>query len=323
VKECIDLSELISAYADGELGESDILRVEEHLDTCDSCSALLDFYRETSAAVSGSGPDVPEALRERVMGMVLSDNAHGAVNHDKRRKVMRVVLTRYLPVAACLALVLLTLPLFMNLNRSDSNMSKNEYSTGAVAPSSASGMAESFDNGFLPDGFADNDAQRESSFGSTSASAAPSSAPDEGGTQQGVRSPTPAPSPDLVDGSAETPVLSPASPGFPEPEDSGSPDPGDDALHYTSPTTGINPGGGDNGEGPGGQRYYVVIEIYGELPDLLTDYVSVMVDDAVLHYYVPKDVVLALIDELSGHTDVVISSVDPVGEFALVIYHNG
>ena len=120
--------ELISAYADGELADIEKKRIEEHLEACENCSAILDIYRETAVAVTESCVSVPDALRGGVMKKILDENIAGAgTNAAGKGRILRVILTRYVPIAACLALVLLTVPRFLNLNRtSTKNMSVGE-----------------------------------------------------------------------------------------------------------------------------------------------------------------------------------------------------
>ena len=135
---CADFSELLSAYIDDELTESDRRRVEEHLDTCESCSALLVLYREISLAVVESEVPAPEALHKNVMDKILSDDStapdtifkdtasKGApspvANSADGRKRTRLILLRYVPMAACLAVMLLALPwIINNFSRKASN----------------------------------------------------------------------------------------------------------------------------------------------------------------------------------------------------------
>ena len=106
MKKCSELLELISVHADGELTGSDKRLVEEHLSTCESCSALLEMFREISASVRESCVAVPEALRIGVMNRIHGERAH-EVNNEKQRGRFHVALMRYAPIAACLVVMLL------------------------------------------------------------------------------------------------------------------------------------------------------------------------------------------------------------------------
>jgi len=110
--------ELISAYADGELAEPDRRRVEEHLEACEQCSALLEMYREISIAADESCVPAPDALRDGVMEKILGMDTAGKAGTDKKPRLVRTILTRYLPVAACLAVMLISLPWIVNYNSS-------------------------------------------------------------------------------------------------------------------------------------------------------------------------------------------------------------
>ena len=121
---CNEFIELVSAYADGELNESDKRRLEEHMDACEACSSLLELYRDISVAADDSCIPPPDSLSRAVMDVVLSEavpaSITDAIPDGKKRNVLRIVLTRYVPAAACLAVLLLTLPRLSNLGCSSS-----------------------------------------------------------------------------------------------------------------------------------------------------------------------------------------------------------
>jgi anti-sigma factor RsiW len=98
VNECAEFVEFISAYADIELSDADKKRVEEHLATCVNCSALLEFYREISAAANESSAPAPDSLRSSVMEKVLSEDLPRATNNVVKLKRFRIELARYVPV---------------------------------------------------------------------------------------------------------------------------------------------------------------------------------------------------------------------------------
>ena len=162
MNDCAEYFELISAYADGELSEFDKQRCEAHLSGCERCSALLGLYREIPAALQEAGVLAPDALCDGVMGRISEGNAaltetetdaDANTNTEaetdteadikvKRRKTVRAVFLRYVPVAACLALLLATLPRFSNLGCSSSvpasvggSSSMNNMSAPEAAPS--------------------------------------------------------------------------------------------------------------------------------------------------------------------------------------------
>lgn len=120
MNKCAEYAEMISAYIDDELPESDRHLIELHLAECASCAAARDAYLDISSAVQESLAAPPESLRGGIMSKIKTENARA-----KRQAVVRMILTRYLPLAACLALFLLTLPQILNRN------DKNELSKQA------------------------------------------------------------------------------------------------------------------------------------------------------------------------------------------------
>ena len=103
---CTDYYELISAYADGETNEDDRKLVIGHIAGCESCAARLEAYRDISQTVNRARKPAHPALREGVMTKIHSGDTDKAMRSSR----MRIVLFRYLPIAACLAVMLLTLP---------------------------------------------------------------------------------------------------------------------------------------------------------------------------------------------------------------------
>jgi len=112
MKECTSINELLSAYFDGELTESEKRIVEKHIASCDECSAVLDIYSEISNTTSSSSIAVPEGLHIGVMNRIQHENiaaspvAPVVKVKEKKRKRFNTVITRLVPIAACLAVVL-------------------------------------------------------------------------------------------------------------------------------------------------------------------------------------------------------------------------
>jgi len=99
--------ELISAYADDELADCDKLKVEEHINKCESCSTLLDIYREIAVSVSDTSKPVPDALRIGVMNRVLYEDIPRVSESKNKRSRFHFALTRLAPIAACLVVGLI------------------------------------------------------------------------------------------------------------------------------------------------------------------------------------------------------------------------
>ncbi|MCL2153891.1 MAG: zf-HC2 domain-containing protein [Oscillospiraceae bacterium] len=131
---CVEFSELISAYTDGELSDFDRHRVDDHLKVCESCSALIELYREISISVNESCVSAPESLLTGVMEKVATCDNDSTIIIPPKRKPTRIILLRYIPVAACLAIMLLTLPWVMNTLR--------RPAFNSMAPSAESGESQ-------------------------------------------------------------------------------------------------------------------------------------------------------------------------------------
>jgi len=114
MKNCIEYKEQLSAYYDGELSESEASQIKEHLLVCDSCSALLEMYKEISIVTDQESVPVPDALRIGVMNRIQFEELYGPSSSKKPQSVatrgktqLRTMLIRYMPIAACLVVVLL------------------------------------------------------------------------------------------------------------------------------------------------------------------------------------------------------------------------
>ena len=130
---CKECEMLISVYIDGELSASEKMLVEDHLKSCRDCSALFSLYRDISTSIAQSCAQAPPSLNNNVMKMIKSplsrDAEHESENPrlsrnrslvlTKKQRTKRLILTRYVPIAACLAIAILVLPQFFNFNRND------------------------------------------------------------------------------------------------------------------------------------------------------------------------------------------------------------
>ena len=103
---CIGIADLLCAYADGELAEQNIRLVEDHLVICENCSAILKTYKEISGAVNDTNVPAPDALRIGVMNRIKSESTPRKTDNNKLRRNYRMILTRFVPVAACLVITL-------------------------------------------------------------------------------------------------------------------------------------------------------------------------------------------------------------------------
>jgi len=104
---CVGLADLLCAYADGELTDANKKLVEDHLAICDNCSSILKIYREITTAVDDTCVDPPAALVTGVMNRIVNEETPRAEKETVQRKRNKVILLRYMPIAACLVVMLL------------------------------------------------------------------------------------------------------------------------------------------------------------------------------------------------------------------------
>ena len=151
--DCKYYLEHISAYADDEISESDKLHLEAHLAACKHCSSILEAFRGISQILVESSKPAPESLSIGVMEKIMiQDTAHDtaqATTHttaqiEAKIKIFRrvnLVLTRYIPAAACLAFLLLTVPRLFGIG----GMASRPGTGSSEAPMPSSGFLDAAD----------------------------------------------------------------------------------------------------------------------------------------------------------------------------------
>jgi len=135
MKNCVGIAELLCAYADNEISESNRRLVEDHLVICENCSAILKLYEEISSSISDTNVPAPDALCIGVMNRIQSEEPPKKVAMSKKRRQYHYILTRYAPVAACLVVMLLVLQ-FWNPLQAMFPASQSDYAM-SPAPESA------------------------------------------------------------------------------------------------------------------------------------------------------------------------------------------
>lgn len=126
--DCFRYHEMISCLIDGQLSPSEHAELNEHLEHCEGCRALLDIYE---LAFTGEQVEPPVELKTGSMLKVRA--AHAAAKRNNRRRI-----TRYLAAAACFAVILLAVPsLPGNTNNDTTPVVSSE--TDAPAPSGCDG----------------------------------------------------------------------------------------------------------------------------------------------------------------------------------------
>lgn len=119
--DCEDFAELISAYIDDELSESDRHIVEDHIATCPACFDSLYMYRSISAAMNESMMSAPDALSASVMASVAKTKTAQKDKAVKVSSTIHLIQSRIIPAVTCLALIALLIPALISLSRSSSS----------------------------------------------------------------------------------------------------------------------------------------------------------------------------------------------------------
>ena len=134
MKYCEEFEALLDLYVDGELEVADMIRVQEHLDCCSACRAYVDELLAIRAAFPEiEDTSVPEGFAEGVMAAI----AASAPKAKKRSTPWKKILV---PMAACLAVVVMVLPMSGLMNNA-----RKEAAAPAEAPAAAPAAAlESF-----------------------------------------------------------------------------------------------------------------------------------------------------------------------------------
>jgi len=319
---CSEYTELISAYADGELTDSDRQRVEIHLSTCESCSALLEVFREISSSVNEIGIPTPDTLRTGIMEQVLLEGTAPIPDNAKKPTKARGMIFRFAPIAACLALVLLTLPWIIDyLGNSTSSDERNEapmVAKDAAMEAPNSGLMAI--DGELLEG--DGDIARSGEFGASGHSAfdpqLPHPAadlsidPDEDADSGAYRYDATLP---------DTPQDSPNDIFTQQPEGASSSQPIENNTN-ASTGTGVAPEDVQNTL-VDIDAAYAWITIVGELPDLLMKYRPEQLGSWLnyeMMYRIPRAAAQDFIKEISGQAGVTIVHNNENSEYAIVMY---
>lgn len=140
MKYCEEFEALLDLYVDGELEVADMIRVQEHLDGCPACQAYVDELMAIRAAFPEiEDTVVPEGFAEGVMAAI----AASAPKAKKRPTPWKKVL---IPMAACLAVVVMALPLSGLMNNARMEAAPAEAPAAAMESAiadSAKMMADS------------------------------------------------------------------------------------------------------------------------------------------------------------------------------------
>ena len=284
-----------------------------------------------SVSVEESSVPAPEALRAGVMDKILSgetDNAAGAAS-VKRQKTVRILLTRYLPVAACLAVVLLTLPWIMD------NQSR-QTGLDNISPAAAPEMSMAAPGSSVDEEDLMLKAQDRSGGNATAGGGGGLLTPEspQDGADPALAGPASTPAPAVGNAAAPAPEPAPeAAPGggasapapappqsqphssMPDPDSAPEQMTDDNEVPLLAPDVWRVFGGFDDA--------YAWIEITGDLPGILTVYVPESLDglsDWEAYYMIPRTVAQMLIDEIKARDGFDVPVINEDSDYAIVLY---
>ena len=275
---CEKYTELISAYADGELAARDAAELEAHINTCENCASLLAVYRDIGNAVTGQ-EEAPAELLPNVMAAIRHEASEKTVENN-RNKVLRHVFTRYLPIAACLAVFLFALP------RMDSIFSGAKSS----APNDALTATSSGNVYGMPHDDLGGDTRNEPV---PAPQMAPPGTYESGTINRGAESEEPP---------AEAPMVSAAlaeampqeAADFEEDVAAQIPAPSIAPAATVAPGWVAAPGGSDTTEIVF-EQYFATVTVIGDVPDILAEYDVLEAKDRGRFLFVPRAVAEELI----------------------------
>lgn len=161
---CEKYLEMISAYADDELNETEKAELEAHLENCEECRSVLEMYREMSAGMLSDAEEVPEGFSDGVMEKVASYEKNiGARN--KRRNFG--IAGRWIGVAACIAIVLVAFPRMPGLGCGASKDAAMETTTAGATMDTGADFDMFFDVGTEESAPAEPESAVDNSFSYT------------------------------------------------------------------------------------------------------------------------------------------------------------
>lgn len=264
--DCTKYTDMISGFADGELSENDKNELQKHLDECPTCRALLSAYRSVSEAAMDALAEPPGDFVAGVMQRIkaLPENGRPVLPMDtaksRKRKSYKPVVISFVAAAACLALVFLVSPQlfgFLGGNR-----------TAASMPYAA------------PNAALDASAAASAAPAADSALQAPAAKQVEAGTGSAeiAQDYTVESTPQLMTGDSQ-----PAASEQPQPSATPAPSA---PIGVTSVATAEEL-----------QKYYAVISVKGQLPDILKEKAKLDNGDGTFKIEIPADIAEQLIKD--------------------------
>ena len=335
---CLDNLELISAYIDNELPEADKLQLESHFRECEECFSIYEAYRGISNAANESLSPAPESLSNGVMAKIRSGETQIIDVAASKRSRLRLVLTRYVPIAAaCLVFMLLAVPYFYSGNqdapgstggapRDEMSVAMPEHaasgSTMGSSGSESGAAADGSDNGFAMNAESGSLAEEESGeiFSVTGKPTGTATGAQPGDAGSGGDAGWDADAGSGID-SGERSSGGDSDQILPEELPEESADDVSEPADIPDSLTGLAP---DHSDDAYFDAIYAIIMISGRLPETLE--LTVPINSSAggeAYYEISRIEAITLLDEIAGTEGVLVKLVGDNGTYAQVFYSPG
>ena len=318
---CMEYFDLISAYVDDELSHEEKTDLESHLRTCEHCSSILIAFRAVSTTINESTAPVPDSIRVNVMKTIKSTGIAPGTIKTKSPISIKTVMTRFIPVAACLVLILITIPYLVRSGSLSPLFTPASNSSSSSGAGGSMEMAMNMDAGSDSAGhdfdddevFTEDNEEYSIQYGIQ----------NESDTMDDGASIVSSQDSDRYNGSVSTGAGSDTGSNADGPSAMVAPDDAFDAVNEES-----NESTMDSDRDMSSDVYfegiYAVIMISGRLPVLLENYAPLNTSDNGDSYYeISRSDADALITEVSGNEGVLIMFHDDDGSYAQVYFSPG
>jgi hypothetical protein len=98
-RQCEDIAELISAYADSEVTPEESLLVKAHLEECPSCAARLAYYQGLQHRLQQYLASVPVPPLQQTKAATISGKGSRAMDNNKTNRIAHPLVPRFAAMA--------------------------------------------------------------------------------------------------------------------------------------------------------------------------------------------------------------------------------
>lgn len=138
MNKCKNFEELINLYIDDMLGSLEVEALLEHLDECESCSALYKDLKNTRNALKSMKIEYPEELTAKILDSFEKNKAVQVVQYQAPKRLYSYI---GLASCACIAITLSIATISNPLQNSSSNLPINTENVQPIIRSADDGVA--------------------------------------------------------------------------------------------------------------------------------------------------------------------------------------